>query len=158
VSLLRRYEIPRAPRTALIAALTVAALLPPAVSAVSYDRTLTRDGTADLAYVWIRQHIPQGSTVVIESRGLILPADQYRATNVPQLRMNGYDAYVAQGVDYLIASSQCNGPYMNDTGPQQFPREYQQYMHIFEQSREIVRFTPTEAIPGAELRIFEVRR
>jgi hypothetical protein len=42
VSLLRRFDIPRAPRTALIAALTIAALLPPALQAVAFNRSLAR--------------------------------------------------------------------------------------------------------------------
>ena len=41
VSLLRRFNIPRAPRTALIVALTVAALLPPLIGSISYVRGLT---------------------------------------------------------------------------------------------------------------------
>ena len=45
VGLLRRYEIRRAPRTALIAGLTIAALLPPAIQAVQFDRMIARRGT-----------------------------------------------------------------------------------------------------------------
>jgi hypothetical protein len=40
VSLLRRFDIPRAPRRALIAALTVAALLPPLVRSIAFDHGL----------------------------------------------------------------------------------------------------------------------
>ncbi|OFW07244.1 MAG: hypothetical protein A3H96_17125 [Acidobacteria bacterium RIFCSPLOWO2_02_FULL_67_36] len=157
VSLLRRYEIPRAPRTALIAALTVAALLPPAIQAVRYDRMLVRRGTADMAYDWIREHLPANAAIVIESRGLILPRNVYKSRNVVQLRMEHYQNYVSGGIDYLIASSQSFGPYLYDTGPQRFPEEYAQYMHIFEQSRELARFTPSADVPGPELRIFQVR-
>jgi 4-amino-4-deoxy-L-arabinose transferase-like glycosyltransferase len=42
VSLLRRWDIPRAARTALIAGLATAAILPPAVSAIRIDRHLGR--------------------------------------------------------------------------------------------------------------------
>lgn len=157
VSLLRRYEIPRAPRTALIAALTVAALLPPAVQAVQYDRMISRRSTVDMAYDWIRQHVPRNANIVVESRGLILPLDTYKSQNVMHLRTKRYDDYVEQGVQYLIASSQCYGQYLYQTGPQQFPNEYEDYMHIFEQSRELARFTPSDDVPGPELRIFQVR-
>ncbi len=43
VSQLRRFEIPRAARTALIAALTVAAVLPPAVFSIALIRQQGRD-------------------------------------------------------------------------------------------------------------------
>ncbi len=42
VSLLRRFNIPRWARTTLIVALTVAALLPPAVASIQWVRTVTR--------------------------------------------------------------------------------------------------------------------
>jgi len=50
VSLLRRFSIPRWARTSLIAALTVAALLPPAISSIRWVRTYARTAArADLA-------------------------------------------------------------------------------------------------------------
>src|SRR4026209_830361 len=61
VSLLRRYEIPRAPRTALIAGLTIAALLPPTILAVGSDRDMKRTNTTDILYAWVLQNIPAGS-------------------------------------------------------------------------------------------------
>ena len=46
VSLLRRFDIPRAARTALIAALTVVAVLPPAVFSIELVRQAGRDGVS----------------------------------------------------------------------------------------------------------------
>jgi hypothetical protein len=155
VSLLRRYEIPRAPRSALIVALTVLALLPPAITAVTWARNASRDWTSELAYNWAVANIPAGSRVVLESRELLLPGDRFESRNVSQLRMKKYEDYVADGVDYLISSSQVNGRYLE--APQQFPREYADYMNIFEQSREVMRFTPSTDHPGPELRILKVR-
>ena len=43
VSQLRRFDIPRAARTALIAALTVAAVLPPALFSIELVRQQSRD-------------------------------------------------------------------------------------------------------------------
>ncbi len=103
VSLLRRYEIPRAPRTALIAALTIAALLPPALVSIGWVRDAARTSTVDLAYAWILQHVPQQSIVAIESRALLLPAT-YRSRNVLQLRQMDYGDWRDQKVDYLVAS------------------------------------------------------
>lgn len=156
VSLLRRYEIPRAPRAALIAALTAAALAPPAYASIKFDRLIGRRDTTRLAYEWIRQNIPPGSFVVVETRKLLLPPP-LRSENTAQLRSRPYEEYQRRGVQYLVASSQSYGPYL--TEPQRHPREYAEYMRIFEQSRELARFTPSPdgmQVPGPELRIYQV--
>jgi hypothetical protein len=154
VSLLRRYEIPRRPRTLLITALTVLTLLPPAVESVKWNRMISRTGTVDLAYRWIMEHLPQGASVAMECKRFDLPSDRYRTATVRQLRQRDYAYYVGAEVDYLVASSQCYGPYF--ANPQNHAAEYAEYMRIFEQSRELVRFTPTAEHPGPELRIFRV--
>lgn len=156
VSLLRRYEIPRAPRAALIGALTAAALAHPAYASIRFDRLIGRPDTTRIAYEWIRQNIPPGSFVVVESRKLLLPPP-FRSENIPQLRARTYEDYRKQGVNYLVASSQSYGPYL--TEPQRHPAEYAEYMRIFEQSREVARFTPSSdglQLPGPELRIYRV--
>jgi len=154
VSLLRRYEIPRAPRAALIAALTTAALAYPAYMSVSLDRSIARRSTVGNAFEWINQHVPSGAFVVVEARNLVLPGQHFRSENVAQLRYHTYEDYRARGVDYLIASSQSFGPYLEQ--PQEHPAEYGDYMRIFEQCREVIRFTPSADHPGPELRVFKV--
>ena len=153
VSLLRRYEIPRAPRTALIAALTIAALLPPTIISVRTNREMARVSTADLAYSWMMQNIPAGSDVVLEQRGILLPPS-YRSRNVPGLRVKSYEEWRAEGIDYLIASSGAFGPIF--AAPQRYPDEYAQYMRIFTQCREVARFAPSASTPGPELRVLKV--
>lgn len=155
VSLLRRYEIPRAPRTALIAGLTIAALLPPALKAIDFSRTIARTSTAALAYDWVQKYVPKDAVIVLESRMLLLP-NYPHADNGIQLRHRQYDDYVADKVDYLIASSAAFGQYF--ASPEKFPHEYAEYRRIFDQSQELVRFTPSATHPGAELIIFKVRR
>jgi len=154
VSLLRRYQIPRRARTALIAGLTIAALLPPAIVSIGVNRTISKVGTLDLAYRWIREHLPAGSTIVIESRALRLPDDSHRSSNVVQLREQDYEHYRSHGVDFIVASSQCYGPYFRN--PQQHPNEYAEYKRLFDQSEELIRFVPTAEHPGPELRVFKV--
>lgn len=153
VSLLRRYEIPRAPRTALIAALTIAALLPPAIMTVSTDREMARANTIDHAYSWIVQNIPAGAAIVLERRTMLLPA-QYRASYVPQLRRKTYEELRSDGSEYLVANSEAYGAAL--AAPQSYPNEYNQYMRIFAQSRELQTISPTADVPGPELRIFKV--
>jgi 4-amino-4-deoxy-L-arabinose transferase-like glycosyltransferase len=156
VSLLRRYEIPRAPRAALIAALTAAALVHPAFASIRFDRLISRPDTTRMAYDWINHNIPPGSFIVVETRKLLL-GPPFKSENVPQLRDDTYDNYRRRGVQYFVASSQSYGPYL--TNPQQHPAEYAEYMRIFEQSRELTRFTPSSdglQVPGPELRIYKV--
>jgi hypothetical protein len=154
VSLLRRYEIPRAPRTALIAALTIAALLPPALMSARWDRENSGPRTVDRAYEWIRQNVPRKASLAIESRALLLPPGEYETRHVSQLRETDYNGWRDSGIDYIIASSESYGPCFET--PDRFPRERAEYMHIFGQSREVARFSPGEDLKGPELRIFKV--
>jgi 4-amino-4-deoxy-L-arabinose transferase-like glycosyltransferase len=153
VSLLRRYEIPRAPRTALIAGLTIAALLPPALMSVGSDREMARSSTIDHAYTWILQNIPAGASIVLEKRTMVLPA-QYRASYTPQLRRKTYDEWRKDGAEYLVANSEAYGATL--AAPQQNPNDYNEYMRIFTQSRELQTIAPSSDIPGPEWRIFKV--
>jgi 4-amino-4-deoxy-L-arabinose transferase-like glycosyltransferase len=153
VSLLRRYEIPRAPRTALIAALTIAALLPPLVMSIGTDRDMARANTIDQAYSWILQNIPAGSSIVLERRAMLLPA-QYKVSYVPLLRQKTYDELRNEGADYLVANSEAYGSAL--TAPQKYPDDYNDYMRIFTQSRELQTIAPSSGVPGPELRIFKV--
>ena len=162
VSLLRRYEIPRAPRTALIVALTVAALLPPTSQAIDHDRRIGRESTVEQAREWTLANIPPESVIAIETRVLLLSGDGYRATNFPELISDQrthtpreHSNYVADGFQYFIASSQEYGAALSE--PHRYPNEFAAYMRLFEQSTELVRFTPSDDHPGPELRIFKVK-
>jgi len=155
VSLLRRYEIPRAARTALIAALTIAALLPPALISIRGDRDMARESTVDQAYSWILQNIPAGASIVLERRVMLLPA-QYRTTYVGQLRRKTYEQMRSEGAEYLIANSEAYGPAL--LAPHQYPDDYNDYMLLFTQSREIHTVKPTAGVPGPELRILQIVR
>lgn len=154
VSFLRRYEIRRAPRTALVVALTAAALLPPAVEAVKFDRMIARRGTADQAFDWMQANIPAGATVVLESRKIVPPIGLYNSRNVGTLLFQGYDDYITQGVEYVVASSQIYGASFQ--APHEFPAQYAAYMNLFERMKELTRFTPSSEHPGPELRIYRV--
>jgi 4-amino-4-deoxy-L-arabinose transferase-like glycosyltransferase len=160
VSLLRRFDIPRAPRTALIAALTVAALLPPTVQAIGWNRMISRTRTVEQAYNWIVQNVPKGSKIAIETRELLLAPEAYPTLNVPRLVRDhrspgGYDAFLAQGFEYIVASSGSYGRAFD--APHKYPNEYADYMRLFEQSRELARFAPSKAHPGPEIRIFALK-
>jgi hypothetical protein len=154
VSLLRRFAIPRAVRTGLIAGLTVAALLPPLFRSIGFIQMISRRATVELAYNWVQQNLPKGAKIVVETRDIRLPPE-YDWTNLAQLRQREFGDYRAAGVEYLIASSDAFGKYMES--PQNAPQEYAQYMRIFGQAREVVRFSPSDEHPGPELRILKVQ-
>jgi hypothetical protein len=155
ISLLRRFSIPRALRTALIITLTVATLLPATIMSIGFDRMLAKKNAVSLAYDWIQHHVAKDAKIVIESAGLVLTETPYKGRNVQQLRLEAYSDYVDTGVEYLVASSQWYGPYLES--PHVFPTEYAQYMKLFEQSQELARFSPSPDHPGPELRILKVR-
>jgi hypothetical protein len=154
VSLLRRFAIPRLPRTVLITALTIAVLLPPGWTSVNMNRSLESRTAAD-AYAWIRANVPEESQITIESNRLTLAGEPYRTQNVGQLREFTYEDYAASGVDYLVASSQSYGPYLHE--PHKAPREYAEYMRLFTQAKEVARFTPPAGKPWPELVIYKVK-
>jgi 4-amino-4-deoxy-L-arabinose transferase-like glycosyltransferase len=153
VSLLRRFSIPRFPRTALITALTVAVLLPPAWASVTFNRN-NRAQTAADAYTWLKANVPGGSTVYVESNRLNLSMSQYKTKTLAQLRYMTIEDYRANHVDYVVASSQSFGPFLGD--PQKFPQEYAQYRQLFRQMQEVARFTPPKGKPWPELIVYKV--
>jgi 4-amino-4-deoxy-L-arabinose transferase-like glycosyltransferase len=154
VSLLRRFSIPRVARTVLITALTVAVLLPPAWASVNFNRD-NRAQTAADAYAWLQANVPAGSTIYVESKRLNLAMADFKTKSLSQLRDMTYEDYLAANVDYVVASSQCYGPYFNN--PQQFPQEYAEYKRLFRPMQELVRFTPPKGKPWPELIVYKVR-
>lgn len=155
VSQLRRFEIPRTPRTILIAGLTIAALIIPVIRSIAFDRMIGRRSTQTLAFRWITAQLPPGSHVVLEKYELRLPDQRYRAEHVLGLTDRTYEEYVAAGVDYLIASSQVFGGPLG--APQSDPQRYKAYQTLFAQTHEVARFEPTPENPGPELRVYQVK-
>ena len=99
VSLLRRFEIPRAARTALIAGLTVAVLFPLASQSIGFNRMISRPSTLEVAYAWIVENVPDGATVIVETGRMRLPP-RYKATSLRQLRERDFATYREAGVEY----------------------------------------------------------
>jgi 4-amino-4-deoxy-L-arabinose transferase-like glycosyltransferase len=159
VSLLRRFDIPRTVRTAIIAAVTIAAVLPPAWQSLDFMRNLTRTSTVEQAHAWLVDNIPKGASIVIETQALLAPKT-FNAKNVPQLVQDyrsaqEHEEYLSAGVEYIIASSQKYGDALQS--PHKHPELYAAYMRLFEQSQELKRFTPDSEHPGPELRIYRLK-
>jgi hypothetical protein len=123
------------------------------MQAVGFNR-VHRAETVAGTYQWILQNVPGDATIMIECRNLVLPKGEFNGINVRSLRERPYEDYVTQGADYVVASSQCYGPYFDS--PQKFPREYGEYRALFSRMREVARFTPTQGKPWPEMIIFKV--
>jgi 4-amino-4-deoxy-L-arabinose transferase-like glycosyltransferase len=156
VSLLRRFSIPRALRTLLIVGLTVATLLPSLITSIRFNRAIAKPSTAALAYDWLIHHVPKDADIVVECNDLVLGYSPLRSRIVRQLRQHDQEHYVKAGTQYLVGSSACYGQYLDK--PEQSPAEYGDYMRLFEQNDEVARFSASPDHPGAEFRIFKVRR
>ena len=153
VSLLRRFSIPRAVRTALIAGLTAAALVPPAVRAVNFNRDRADQGTKAQAFEWIEANVPKEAKVFSEAHGLMLPHHR-QVQNIRMLPFKSYEQYVAEDVTYLVASSQMYGRFFAE--PHKYPGEYAGYRRLFDQAQEVARFTPANPARAPEIRIFKL--
>ena len=156
VGWMRRVELRRPVRNLVTVALTLAAIVPPAYSAIEYDANAAKEWTTKQAYHWIRQKVPAGAHLRLEgSLAIKLPAS-YKTSYVKQLRLAGVELYADTDIQYLVASSQCYGPYFED--PAQFPAEYADYQRIFAQTEEVARFRMSDEHPGPELIILKVKQ
>lgn len=154
VSLLRRFDIPRAARTLLIVGLTVAAVLPPAWRAASWVRDLGRPTTQEAAWIWIDANVPTGSRVVLERAALWLPGGRFQPEHVRWLVDRSLDDYRGAGVAFIVASSESYGPIMAE--PERDRRRHEAYVRFFRETREVAVFTPGPDRAGPEFRIFAV--
>jgi 4-amino-4-deoxy-L-arabinose transferase-like glycosyltransferase len=155
VDWMRRRELRRPVRNLATVALTLTAIVPPAYSAIQYDANAAKVWTTEQAYHWIQREIPAGSHIRLEgSLAIKLPAI-YKTSYGKQLRLDGIESYSEAGIHYLVASSQCYGPYFENPG--QFPAEYRDYQRIFAASEEVARFKMSSDHPGPELIILKVK-
>ncbi len=152
---LRQINLPRQARNAATVVLTLVAIAPPAYISIRYDADAARVWTQQLAYEWIRRELPPGTTIRLEGSVAIKLPSSYHLSYVKQLRQDGIELYAGTGIEYLVASSQCYGPYLEH--PDQYPSEYADYQQVFGQTDEVARFSPTGEHPGPEFRILRVR-
>jgi 4-amino-4-deoxy-L-arabinose transferase-like glycosyltransferase len=151
VSLLRRFSIPRTPRTILIVALTVAALLPPAIASIQYLRDLGRPTTSEQAYAWLLTHAPTRARVVVERYGVMPPTSKFRVDHVTNATRLDFDALRADKDVYLVLNS------VALDAPQAHPRAYQAYRALLEAYPELTRFASGGRTVGPTLVILKVQ-
>jgi len=159
VDFMRHARLPQGAKNSVTVLLTLIAIAPPSYTSISFNANAAKVWTTEQAYDWIIREIPAGSKVTMESRQILLPIT-YKATYLGQLRLHPFEQYVSEGVEYLIASSQCYGLYLDpqNGGPANYPVEYADYMRIFSQTQELIRFTPSDEHPGPEVRILKIVR
>jgi 4-amino-4-deoxy-L-arabinose transferase-like glycosyltransferase len=156
VSLLRRFAFPRNVRTALIAGGTIAAILPPFITSVSFDRILGRGTTQQQAYTWIRANVPPGSRIVVEGRVVQLPDARYRVQYVNSLAERDVQAYLNDGIDYLVASSAQFALPLR--APQAQPALYGRYRALFDEGEQAFTAVESPDLSGPEVRVVRLRR
>jgi len=156
VAWMRRANTRASVRDAATLALTVIAIVPPAYASINYDAGAAKAWTQRLAYDWIHRQLPAGSTIRLE--GSLTPRlpPAYHPTYAKQLRFDPPGYYESHDVQYLVASSQCYGQYLDNRAA--YPVEYDDYMRLFNDYEEVARFSPSPDHPGPELRILKVKR
>jgi len=155
IDVARRGHVPASARQAVVLAVTLLAIVPPAYSSIQFNALESKVWTTEQAYRWILQTLPAGSTIYIEGSVTFHLPPSYRSTHIVQLRHKGDAAsYKREGIQYLVASSQVFGPYMDL--PSQTPAEYGDYVRLFRETKELARFAPSREHPGPELRILQV--
>ena len=154
VGWMRRTRLPRPARNLATVGLILASIAPPAYVAIQYDSDATKVWTTEQAYDWIRRELPPGTNIRLEG-SLAIKLPMYRTSYVKQLRLDGVEFYAGTGIQYLVASSQCYGPYLLE--PNKYRTEYSEYQQIFHQTEEVARFKETSEHPGPELIILKVK-
>ena len=146
VSLLRRFDIPRAPRTALIVALTVAAVLPPLLTAVEFVRGIGRSQRRPRPTSGSRTTSPKAArSSSSATRSACRRRGTSRTTSTPS-RTAPTTPTRPSGVRYLVASSQVYGRVLENPGA--FKSTYEAYMTMLTLGREVARFTPQGNSPA----------
>jgi hypothetical protein len=153
--LVARYRLPVTAQRLAVAALVLLVLVPPARASFDFMMRFGRDGTVDLAYAWIRGHIPAGARVAVEAQALQLPGRVYSVIHVPSLIARTWDDYAGDRVDFLVASS---AAYAGAFTEANVPGDRVAYRTLAARSEQVAVFSPTPDVEGPELRVFRIRR
>jgi 4-amino-4-deoxy-L-arabinose transferase-like glycosyltransferase len=152
-TLLRRFNIPRNARTALIVALTVVAVLPPLVSSVGWDIVHGRPSTYTFAYKWILDNVPPRTGVIIETGNFRLPAP-YLTRNVVTLHDYDFAQYTAAKMSYAVLSSDVSGGVFDTRNPD--PSLCAAYRPLLARMSLVAVFRNPRGGMGPDIRIFKL--
>jgi 4-amino-4-deoxy-L-arabinose transferase-like glycosyltransferase len=155
VDALRRSRLPTMAREPIVAGLTLLSIAVPAYSSIGFDMIEGRVWTTEQAYWWIRRELPRGASIRFEGSVTVRLPPEYRTSYMKELRLQDVDRYKADGIQYLVASSQVYGRYQLD--PADYPDENRRYQQLFSETEEVARFTSSGDHPGPELRILRLK-
>src|SRR4029079_6940876 len=155
VDRLRQWQLPQAARNGVTVLLTIVTIAPPAYTSIRFDANSAKVWTTKLVYEWTNTQLPPRTVVWRETRDVLLPRT-LKAEYVKELRFLNVAPLDRTDAQYLVASSQNFGKYLNNC--EQFKTQCADYEAVFRQTGEFARFTPSPEHPGAELRILKVKR
>jgi 4-amino-4-deoxy-L-arabinose transferase-like glycosyltransferase len=153
VRLLPRLRLPAVSRLGVSGAIVAAVLVTPVIKGIGYSRELGRPSTVDLAYQWIRTHVPNGARIIVEAGAMQLPP-QYPSEQVRSLLVRSPEEYQKGGAQYLIAASADFQTSLVD--PNANPEVFTAYRRLLGEAVEVAAFDPAPKLSGPRLRIFQL--
>lgn len=153
---LRHFAVPRAVRVGVATALTLAILVPPALSSASFDRESGRQWTYSLAMDWITANLPPGSHIVHEVAALHFPPMRFHLEHTSSLTDRSVESYLSGDAHYVIATSAAYGKFMDD--PAHYQARYAAYLDLFKRLELVYSVQPSAEHPGPEVRVYKVPR
>ena len=97
-----------------------------------------------------------GTTIRLEGSLAIKLPPRTRPATPSSFASTASRTYAGSGIQYLVASSQCYGPYFGAI-PRAFQPNTRDYQRIFAQTEEVARFGRSAEHPGPELLILKVK-
>ncbi|MCR4375844.1 MAG: hypothetical protein NUW22_13440, partial [Acidobacteria bacterium] len=146
------------PAVAVLAAavLLAAVCWVPAANSLGTLRNATRVSTSEQAYRWILANVPAQTRIGMESRGILLNAEQYNVEYLARLIRHDFAHYQAEGYEYLLASDLAFGPALYREPPEAGAAA--QYEDLFARLEPVTTFRPSRDHPGPEWRVYRVPR
>jgi hypothetical protein len=135
----------------LIVALTVAALLPPAIASIQYLRDLGRPTTSEQAYRWLPANAPPRARIIVERYGVMPATSTFRVDHVLDATRLDYDELRRDKDVHVVLGGRALG------APQRDPGAHAAYRKPTESELEMARFVPQDRTLGPTLVIVKLR-
>jgi 4-amino-4-deoxy-L-arabinose transferase-like glycosyltransferase len=139
-------------KPAVIVAVSLVALLPPARQSIGFNRMIVQVGTPRLAYEWIAANVPRGSDVVVELGAPLFPRGMFKVHQVRRA-IDPPSRGAVECSKYLVASSMAYSVILDNPGT--YAADYAEYQGLFDKRVERAAFKPSSKHPGPELKILE---
>ncbi len=134
-------------------AVSLALLTPPALTAISWNRTHALTTTAEQAAQWLVSHAAPGDRVVVEG-GLFHLPPRFPATRTNSIIGNSIEEYQRDGVRYLVATSAMSDRYYADPAAQ--GESIAAHRLLMARAEPVASFVPDRRHPGATITVLRV--